>query len=360
MPRTIHRACLAAILVCFSTAALALDLYTGEVPVKDQSARERGAAMSEALAQVLVKVSGDPDAAAAPGVADRLSGAASLVQQFQYRTVKRPTVDPDQPDETVLLLSARFDPSMVENVLGEAGLPRWGEQRPTLLIWLVRQEQEGRELVALGDPVIADAIQRAADRRGLPVLFPLLDLVDQQAVPVREVWGGFTEPLKQASERYGTDTFLLGRLSGGQGDWQARWTVFDQGREDYHENSGADPRDVVSEGVNFAANVLGARYAVPIAEQSATQVTVAVDGVRSMDDYNRLMDYLNRLTIVKRAEPVATEDDRLTLQLSLLAGLDRFDQIIAIGEVLQPANNEDVSATPLSGPAYHRRYTLRQ
>jgi len=360
VPRTIHRACLAAILVCFSTAAAALDLYTGEVPVKDQSARERDAAMSDALAQVLVKVSGDPDAPAAAGVSERLANAARFVQQFQYRTVKRPSPDPERPAETVLMLSARFDPSTVEDILGEAGLARWGQQRPTVLIWLVRQDQEGRELVALDRPVISDALQRTADRRGLPVLFPLLDLVDQQAVPVREVWGGFTEPLKKASERYGTDTFLLGRLSGSEGDWQARWTVFDQGQENYHENSGADLRQVVSEGVNFAANVLGARYAVPIAEQSATQITVAVDGVRSMDDYNRLMDYLDRLTIVKRAEPVATEDDRVTLELSLLAGLDRFDQIIALGEVLETARNEATGTEPLTGPAYHRRYTLRQ
>lgn len=339
----------------YSTGAQGVDLYQGEVVVEDQSPRARNAALSEALAQVLVKTTGNPDAPQAQAARDYLSRAASYVQQYQYRTEERIRAGEESP-ERVLLLRARFDPTVVERILHEASLARWGQERPTVLVWLLMQTESGRELVGVEQPLIADALHRAARHRGLPVLLPLLDLADQQAVSKREMWGGFTDSLVAASARYGTQTFLLGRLSREGEDWRARWTLYDQGRERHFESDKGALQAVVAQGVAASANALGSLYAVPVTEQAGSRVRVAVDGVNGLAEYDRVLDYLGGLTLVREASVVAARGDTLSLELALSGGLDRLDQTIDLGRVLErsPADTSPVGAEM----TYHRRYLL--
>lgn len=340
------------------TSTQAVDLYTGEVPVEDQSSRARQHAMREALAQVLVKLTGDPSAPEREAIQGYLASAPQYVQQFQYRTELRPAPEQDEPPTRVLLLSARFDPSTMESILREAELPLWGQQRPTVLVWLVKQEGRERQLVGLDDPVLSSAIERAAHRRGLPVLFPLLDLTDQQALPQREIWGGFTEPVAKASERYGTETFLLSRLSGDEGRWHARWTLYHGGREMPFETGGEAPEEALEAGVDRAATLLGRRFAVPVTERAGSRVLVAISGVRSVTDFDRVLDYLSGLSIVQRVQPEAAKADRLSVDVWLTAGLDRLDQAVGIGQVLAPAEDGPPAVSSGTIPAHHRHYEL--
>lgn len=355
LSRTIG-ALFALLLVGVSTGARGVELYQGEVVVEDQSSEAREEGLSRALAQVLVKTTGDPAAPRTPGVYEYLERAPRYVQQYQYRTERRTRPGEEAP-ERVLLLSARFDPATVESILREAELARWGQERPTVLVWLVLQSGDGRELVGAERPVVAESVRRAATRRGLPVLLPLLDLADQQAISKRELWGGFTESLVEASSRYGTQTFLLGRLTGSDEDWLGRWTLYDQGRESRFESRAKGLDGVLEEGVQSAAEALGRRYAVPMSEQAGSRIRVAVDGVKNLADYDRVLDYLGGLTLVQSARLEAVQGNTMSLRLSVNAGLDRLDQTIGLGEVLDPASNE---VSGVNGPAFHRRYVLRQ
>lgn len=349
---------LALLLSGIGTSAKGVDLYQGEVVVQDQSPETRRSALSRALAQVLVKTTGNPAAPEAGGVAPHLSSAPQYVQQFQYRTEERPRPG-DEPPQRVLLLSARFDPTAVERILRDAGLARWGQERPTVLMWLVMQTGEGRQLVGTDRPLVTSAIHRAARRRGLPVLLPLLDLADQQAVSERELWGGFTDSLAGASERYGTRTFLLGRISSRDEAWLGRWTLYDQGRETYFESRDGDLDQVLDAGIASAANALGERYAVSLSEQAGSRIRVAVEGVNDLADYDRVLDYLRGLTPVQQVDLDLVRGKTMSLRISLNAGLDRLDQIVALGEVLEPAPAAVAPESP-DGPAHHRRYLLKQ
>lgn len=341
----------------FSTTAQGVDLYQGEVAVEDQSSRARDAALSDALAQVLVKVTGNPEAPARDIVRDHLSSASRYIQQYQYRTEQRARPDRESP-ERVLLLRARFDPSAVERILDEASLARWGQERPTVLVWLVMQRGGARELVGMDEPAVADALHRAAERRGLPVLLPLLDLADQRTVSTRELWGGFTESLAEASARYGTETFLLGRLSGDDDAWRGRWTLHDQGRERQFESQAETLETVLADGVASSANILGSRYAVSVTEQSGRRIRVAVDGVRRLRDYDRVLDYLGGLTLVQELTLVGVQGETLSLEMTMSGGLDRLDQVIGFGQVLAPAPDGAIRSAADSGLTYHRRYLL--
>src|SRR3569623_1002296 len=85
--------CLAlALAIILPRAAPALeltDLYSAEVPVADQRAAARTDAARAALAEVLVKVTGDAAAPTHPALQPLLKQAEQLLQSYQYREPRR-------------------------------------------------------------------------------------------------------------------------------------------------------------------------------------------------------------------------------------------------------------------------------
>ena len=67
-------------------------LYEAEVPVSGQSTAERIAASRTALAEVLIKASGNADVAQLPQIESLLSQAGHWVQSYQYRAAPPPVV----------------------------------------------------------------------------------------------------------------------------------------------------------------------------------------------------------------------------------------------------------------------------
>jgi hypothetical protein len=121
---TRYFACLA--LLCALPAlalAAAPSLYTGVVPVNTQSDGERAEALKTALAQVVVKLSGDSAIMAKPEVAKAVANAERYVQQFQY--TQDVASDTGQP-QVRLSLVAQFDRDAVDQLLRDLGLAHAG------------------------------------------------------------------------------------------------------------------------------------------------------------------------------------------------------------------------------------------
>ena len=62
---------------------------------------------------------------------------------------------------------------------------------------------------------VREQIVAAADERGLPIAWPLLDLQDLNAVTCTDVWGGFEDEIVAASARYRSDAVLIGKVRPG-------------------------------------------------------------------------------------------------------------------------------------------------
>ncbi|WP_169577511.1 DUF2066 domain-containing protein [Sinimarinibacterium sp. CAU 1509] len=87
--------------------------YEARVPVTDQSAGTRDAALREALATIVNRVGGD---GAATQAGSLIAQAPQLVQRYGY--------DKDETGATVLV--AAFDPRTVDSRVKGLGLPVWG------------------------------------------------------------------------------------------------------------------------------------------------------------------------------------------------------------------------------------------
>lgn len=108
----------ALILLAVGALAHAAGLYTGQVPVTSQADEERGGALKAALAQVVVKVSGDASIVNRPDVAKAIAAADKFVQQYQY--AQDVVAENGQP-QVHLSLVAQFDRDAIDRLVADAG-----------------------------------------------------------------------------------------------------------------------------------------------------------------------------------------------------------------------------------------------
>ncbi len=327
-------------------------LYDAELPVQGRDPGERQAAFGKALAVVLGRMTGQRDVSTMPGAAALLGKAPRYVQQYRYL----------EDDAGGYRLRVRFDPQALEQALMEAGLPIWGPQRPAVLVWLAVEGQEARYIVAEGgSEPLREAMERVARLRGVPLMFPLLDLQDRRGLSEADILGGFDEPVREASRRYRPDAVLIGRAKGLSGGfWRIHWRLYlgDRGRD--WRTEGGDLVAAAEEGIQRLATVLGERLAIRERTQPAGGVVLSVEGVEGLDDYARLDAYLGGLGQIGAYHPYRIEADRISYWLRLKGDARDLERLIGLGDTLERAapQTDPLGGAALAG-ASELRYRLR-
>ncbi len=305
-------------------AAVVNDLYEARVEVGNQSPAELKRAARDGLAEVLVKVSGRTDAARQPGLAAALAGADRYLEQYRY--------EPAPKLQAVL----RYDRPQVEQMLRNAGLPVWGDNRPTLLVWLAVDENGSRQLV--NEESHADlvaALREQARRRGLLLSFPLLDLDDMAAVTADRVWQLDMSRLGEASARYRVDGLLAGRLAGlPNGRWLGSWKLAAEELRLGFDGEGATLPACLAPGIDRIADGLASRYAVT-AEAGDGAVTLWLTGVNGFVDYTRALAYLAQVSQVKSVLPLQVVPGELLLRLDIDGTPTQLERALALDNKLQ-------------------------
>ncbi len=310
-------------------------LYEAEVPAAGRDTAARDAALGTALQEVLQRLTGSRAALQTAAAAKLLEPPGRFVEQYRFNEV--PASD-DQPKR--LTLWAQFDGVSLSRELRQAGLPYWGAERPDVLVWLAVDDRGQRYLLSeTGGQQAADAIRESAQRRGLPLTLPLLDLEDQGALQFTDVWGGFFPRIESASQRYQPQVILTGRLErdSAQGVWRAEWQMSDQGNRQSWTSRADNLASAVDAGLADAAAWLAQRYAV-IATQAGIRALV-VDGVRDLDDYARVSRYLASLSPVDRVDVAGVKDQEVEFNLTLNADERNLQQLIMLGRVLQRSDD---------------------
>jgi hypothetical protein len=331
-----------------ATAAQVADLYSAEV---DAPGEDLNAVFAAALAAVAVKVTGTR-AAAAPEALARVGDPAVLVQQYRATGPGRWQVG--------------FDPAFLRTRLDAAGLPVWGEERPTTVLWFAVDAGRGERdiLAAAADtaarvPVAAsrgrgtgalraarEALLSTAQARGLPVLLPLVDSDDLAVVTFAELWGDFSEPVLQASARYRADAVLIGRTRTLEPSASSvRWTLLFAGER-------WDWDGTLTDGPERAADLFAERLASSAG--SLRQLRVEVRNIDSLDAYGQVSRYLAELSSVERSDVERVQADRVWFRLSVRGDPDQLLRVVALRRLLvpvdEPGADSDLQFALVSGP----------
>lgn len=321
--------------LAWAPVALALPpagLDEAQVPVDTRDRPERAEAFSRALGQVLVKYTGDRALADDERVAGFLEQAPRHVRQYRYQ---------EQPDGSNTLW-VRFDTAPLERFLRDSGLPVWGRDRPALLVWMLVQDDEERRLVGDQDAGEArHAMERVARERGLPLIFPLLDMEDQARVSPADVVGGFDDSLREASARYSPDGMLVVRVRERGGNWEGRFQLHvEQGGGSWEMRDG-QLSGLMQQGVDQVADDLSRQMVVTGLQQDREGVKVVVTGIGSLSDYLRAGRYLSNMAPVSRVQPQGLDAERALFLVQVRGEARDLERAARLGSTLAPASLDD-------------------
>ncbi|MGH8271196.1 MAG: DUF2066 domain-containing protein [Gammaproteobacteria bacterium] len=253
-------------------ARAATEVYAAATPVPDQSADARSQAFARDLAAVFVKVSGNLQVTQVAGLAATLAQADKLVLEYRYRQASA---------GGGLELWAHFDQKAVNAALAAAGQPVWGGNRPTVIVWLLTPAG-----IVGDDPAnpVAAALHKAAAERGVPLILPLLDLADQQQVSAFDIRSFFLSALKTASQRYGTQTMLVGSVTAAADrSFTSQWQLTLGQTTTPFASTGASPQAAAAAGVEQAATLLAQEFAYLPTSAAAGDLLLKVDGIANFE-----------------------------------------------------------------------------
>lgn len=205
--------------------------------------------------------------------------------------------------------------------LRESGVPVWAGTRPSLLVWVVLDSQDRRQLLSSGmDPDgILPVLTAWASERDFSLLWPLGDLVDRRDVRIADIIGGVTEGLQPPSARYSPDGIVLlhviDRLSGPE----ARVWITYQGREVRGEGLGVDLGDATVRAMGRALDALGSGMATVLRPEES--IRIGFTRIDSHARLRRLRDRLEEIDVIAAARPALVLPGAVVMDLQ--SGLDR-------------------------------------
>jgi hypothetical protein len=295
---------LAALLVGAAAQAVTVpDLYETAQPVADG---QRDAAFADALNTVLVRVSGQRDAALRVGA---VSDPRKYVQRFGF------TADN--------VLQVLFDSASVDQLLSKAGLPIWGRERPATVVMFGVEEAGGWRWLAADTPARErDAIEKVARERGLPLKWPVMDAQERSEA------SSDAPGLMQAAARYDANAVLVGRARGGV----VQWTL--QSNEGAAQASGG-----LEDGVNLAADTFARVFAA--SGSSLGSVIVEVAGISDLNAYAATLNYLEGMTLVRGVALEQVAGEKMRFRLAVRGDAATLRRAIALDRRLVPTDTAD-------------------
>ncbi len=337
--------CVLAMLVCLplmlpvpARAVEVSGLFTAEVPLAGPTRDQRDAAYRRALNEVIGRL-------VERGTADPSAWQPLLAEPRQLVIGYR-----DNGDHK---LWVSFDGSSLVRALRGANVKVWGSDRPLTIVWLAVDRGAGERVILSGsertargalarraDPAdyLRERLEKAAAKRGLPVVLPLMDARDQQAIEFADVWGDFAATIERASERYRAGSLLVGRVSKARPD-AIRWTWrFAGGVETFNGS--------VESAVRRVAADMSGMLSLASADD-ARRLRLRVDGVDDVAGFGALLKFLRRQPQVSRLDIVAMDGATLTLELGFIGSTERFERLLESYPSLQRVATRPQSGTVL-------------
>lgn len=328
-------------LTCCTPAGFAVEvegLYQATITVESRNNEaERRRAFSEAMREVLTKVSGLSEIINSSSVRRALNNPEPYVESWRAQANLVPVNAEAQVSELreVIAIEVNFYESEIQRLLDENNMPIWPANRPETLIWMVVQDElSERQIINNNSPENAariTALQKVADARGLPLLFPLLDLEDQLRLNVNSLWDLDEAAILNASQRYQAESILALRIYRSlSGEVLAKSLYFFRDNVFSYEEFELS-EDFISGSINLASDELSQYFSVLISgTDNNVIINMQIDDIDSPEDYAALLTYLNTLEGVNSFQLTRVTGSSLYLEMLTGGQLRQLVETIAL------------------------------
>jgi len=327
-------------LLSFSTGLYAVEvqLYQVELPTQNQTGNfDQATLLKEALKTALVRISGSSQFLNAPEVTNALTDVDKYIKQFSYH--QRSALE-----KTIKVI---FNENRVNALLNSVKQSIWNKNRPLTLVWLSGADRE---------PLLASNMEKILNQRGVPCVFPLMDLTDTALVSEQDLRGEGTAALEEAAKRYNPDVILVGRLAEVNGLWQTHWRFINQGEQAAWDNSGAELNVVLNQVADTLTLKLKGGNVAASTDQTEKPVInhliLTISGNLDVQQYNKILGYLRQLPGVTEAEVAQIMPDKTLFELVTTQGKAMLLNAIAEGQVLTKTSMTSESTTEEDAMVY--------
>ncbi|MEP4888729.1 MAG: DUF2066 domain-containing protein [Aliiglaciecola sp.] len=350
-------------------AAVVEGLYSASVVVDDQSTTAQKKAVKQALAEVLVKVSGDQSLLADQEIKAYLNNAQNILLSYSFES-----------SSEGLVYKAEFDVNKVESVLRSTGFAIWGKHRPQTLVWLAMEDKDTETRQLFSDNLhqnLIDVAKQTAKARGIDIAFPIMDLTDIQQVSVYDVWSSYTQNLVEASERYGTEYVMSGRLFYRDEQpttelleeadealqsapkklnvWVLEWLITRRGAFNSGEVEASSPEQAVEKAINMITDELAEKYAIEAVAGDGTEnkTQIVIGNISSLTAYTDVLEFLNNLSVVIDVTLVEQQGGFSTFELELFGAKENLDEAFRLDNRIE-SPRDDFSQSDVNKPYFWR------
>lgn len=334
--------------ISFSSETVAVETDAADLPDGQQAPAPDGAVSADQTA-----ANGEPAAGQEPAASSELQvSAEAQADQLPSAGDPQPAADSRQGTPAQLMreqryLDVSFAKNLIDQLLADADIPIWDSNRPSVLVWMVLQDPNGeREMLSAdSQPEIMALLQDFAARRGLPIIFPLLDFEDRRNLGVDQVWALETDAIRAASARYGADSVLAGRVYFTAGsEMVGLWQFLFQDQVDVFDGFDSDLEDYLFAPLDRITSVLAGYFAITPETIRRQQVALRVDGVANLQAYSALLNYVNNLGLVESVTTTGLEGARIEFRLGLLGNAQQLNELIALDRDLLPVSPDGGAA----------------
>jgi hypothetical protein len=261
--RSIAAALLFGCCLAGAAAASAKELYGARAFVTGQVEPGRSQAFARCLADVLVKVSGDPRHLRHPRLEETVRNAGSLVTGFSYRDLMAgiPVHDEQGTRDRPYELTVKFDPPKVDAMLRALGREPWLSARPRVVVFLGVRHVATTFALASDEahgPGMREALADAAERVGVAIVIPSRTVLAGAGLTARSLQKTSPDALAAAAKAAGGDVTLLGSLAWNARalGWVADWHMPARGKTEHWQVRGVNFDEAFRSGLQGAVQVL--------------------------------------------------------------------------------------------------------
>jgi hypothetical protein len=329
-------------------------LYEIEIPISKDGSFEQAKCLHQAFQEMLVRASGSEKILKSEQIRNALEKTDKYVNQFSYH----------QQANGQKTIRVVFSEALIKELLNTAKQPIWTQKRPLTLVWLVVDREEAISWVNNdSETKLAQMMEQNLKRRGIPLVFPLLDLTDVAQVSEKDIKDNKLELCFESAKRYQTDTVLVGHLNQISNGWQGHWTLMMNGTTTSWKVTKSDVTAVLNETAEImAAKISGyepvASTSVASLQSKTNHLLLSVSGILNAEHYNQVSAYLQGLPFVVQVEVEQILPEKTIFSVQTTCEKEEIVKSIALGELLIEAQADTANINQDSNTKQELSYKI--
>ena len=309
-------------------------LYDVKVPVNARTQAEAEIALQRSIEVLLTRLTGLSIVPKVPEIEAAFANLNAYVKQYEFTSLPA-----NSPLGSGDALVARFNSSLIRELIKEARFPVWPADRPSVLIWLTIHEGTDSLLVRDSMPVALKLLNRAQER-GIELVVPIMDLQEQENIKTSSVVGRFWADLAMASERYRTE--FVAAVSCQKdvfGRFQTLVTYWYQGTEHFDHREFLSREDLPVNVVDHIVDVLVNKHAIEREHEEIHRI--GVTDVTTVESYAAVLKHLNELDFVDDFVLISLDNEVLIFDVYTPSSANLFVELVDATGLLQSVDRED-------------------